>query len=424
MKMTISRLSKLTSLIIALLLTGGHSGAFDFGGYYKNFGSVYDLPGHSLSHLVPDPPSLGQVTSRLRLDGRLQLGADGSFHLAYDFAPRVEDELLSTVSPLFGAPTGGDYRALDFDRRLYPDPEDSAGIFSVLHNLDRVELTINAGRFDLILGRQAVAFGSARAVNPTDVVAPFTYTELDTEDRVGVDGVRVRTPLGFMGEIDAGYLFGKDFEFEQSAFFVRVKQYIARTDATVLMIGFRENLLLGLDLARSIGGAGAWFEAGYVFDDALADEQRTDKQDYFRATLGMDYSLTSTLYGFAEYHYNGPGGNAEDFADNLSTTAYTEGGVYLMGRHYLIPGAFWQVTPLLSFGGEALANLNDPSILIAPSLEYNVAENVYLSIGAFVGVGKQVHIELDESLELEDIRPRSEFGTYPDIYYTSFRVYF
>lgn len=400
------------------------AGAIELNGYYKNYGSVYDLPGHSLSHRIPDPPSLGQVTSRLRLDGRLRLGTAGSFHLAYDFAPRVEDRLLSTVGPLFGEPSGGDYRAFDFNRRLYPDPNDSVGSFSILHNLDRAELTIRAGRFDLILGRQAIAWGSARTINPTDVVAPFDYTDLDTEDRVGVDGVRVRTPLGFMGEVDAGYLFGDDFKFEQSAFFVRVKQYIARTDATVLVIGFRENILLGIDLARSIGGAGAWFEGGYVFDDALAKEQRSDHQDYFRATIGMDYSLTSTLYGFVEYHFNGPGGEAEAFTSNLSTTAYSDGGVYLMGRHYLIPGAVWQITPLLSLGGEALTNLNDPSILIAPSLEYNIAENVYLSVGAFIGVGRRAHLELEESLGLEDLMLRSEFGTYPDIFYTSFRAYF
>lgn len=413
-----------SGLLLVLFPLASYAGAIELDGYYKNFGSVYDLPGHSLSHQIPDPASLGQVISRLRLAGRLRLGAAASFHLAYDFAPRVEDELLSTVGPLFGEPTGSDYRAFDFDRRLYPAPGDSVGSFSILHNLDRAELTINAGRFDLILGRQAVAWGSARTINPTDVVAPFDYTELDTEDRMGVDGVRVRTPLGFMGEIDAGYLFGKDFKFYQSAFFVRVKQYIARTDATILVIGFRENILVGIDLARSIGGAGAWFESGYVFDDALAEERRTDHQNYFSATIGMDYSLTSTLYGFVEYHYNGPGGKAKDFPGNSSTTAYTDGGVYLMGRHYLIPGAVWQITPLLSLGGEALTNLNDPSILIAPSLEYNFAENVYLSVGAFVGIGKKAHIELDESLGYEDLRLRSEFGTYPDIYYTSFRVYF
>ena len=418
------RTHRVTGMIIVLLLVGGQSGAFDFGGYYKNFGSVYDLPDHSLSDLTKDPPALGQVISRVRLQSRIGLGSYGSFNLAYDFAPRVEDELLSQADMFLNRPTGGDYRAFDFDRRLYPEPDDSAGSFSILHNLDRAELTFRAGRFDLFLGRQAIAFGSARTVNPTDVVAPFGYTDLDTEDRVGVDGARVRTPLGFMGEIDAGYLFGEDFKFEQSAFFVRVKQYVARTDATILVIGFRENILLGIDLARSIGGAGAWFESGYVLDDALAEERRLDHQNYFRATIGMDYSLTSTLYGFIEYHYNGPGGKAEDSPCNLSTTAYSDGGVYLMGQHYLIPGAAWQITPLLSGSGELLANLNDPSILIAPSVEYNVAENVYLSAGAFVGVGKKAHIELDESLGLGDLRLKSEFGTYPNIYHTSFRVYF
>jgi hypothetical protein len=421
-KVNVLRKYQEIGIIIALLLVGGHSEALELSGYYKNYGSVYDLPNHSLSNLVEDPPALVWVTSRLRLQSRVGLGGFGSFNLAYDFAPRVEDALLSRANLFQNRSTGNNYRAFDFDRRLYPKSGDSVGGFSILHNLDRVEFMFNAGRFDLFAGRQAIAWGSARTINPTDVVAPFGYTELDTEDRVGVDGIRLRTSFGFMGEIDAGYLFGDDFKFEQSAFFVRVKQYIARTDATVLIVGFRNNVLLGIDLARSLGGAGAWFESGYVLDDLLAEVRRTDYQNYFRATIGMDYSLTSTLYGFVEYHYNGPGGKAEDSPANMLTTAYTDGGVYLMGQHYLIPGAAWQITPLLTFSCDAVTNLNDPSILLAPSLEYNVDDNVYLSAGAFFGIGRSM--ELDSSQGFYDVRLRSEFGTYPDIYHTSFRVYF
>ncbi|MDH3890161.1 MAG: hypothetical protein OEV49_03685 [candidate division Zixibacteria bacterium] len=422
--MSLLRTCRVTVWVIVGLLTSGQSGAFDFGGYFKKFGSVYDLPSHSLSGLVEDPPALGRFISRMRLQSRLTLGDHGSFNVAYDFAPRIEDELLRQANLFLNDSPSSSYRAFDFDQPLYPNPDDSTASFSIHHNLDRVELTINAGRFDLFLGRQAVAWGSSRTINPTDVVAPFGYTELDTEDRAGVDGVRLRIPVGFMAEIDAGYLFGEDFRFEQSAFFVRVKQYLARTDATVLVVGFRENLLLGVDLARSVGGAGVWVEGGYVLDNVLANQRRPDYQNYLRATIGMDYSLAATLYGFVEYHYNGPGGQAENFQDNTTATAYTAGGVYLMGRHYLVPGAVWQITPLATFGGEVLANLNDPSILLAPSLEYNVAANVYLSAGAFIGVGKRVAIELGENLKLDQFRLRSEFGTYPDIYHTSFRVYF
>ena len=123
--------------------------------------------------------------------------------------------------------------------------------------------------------------------------------------------------------------------------------------------------------------------------DGLADEDRGG-EDYFRLTTGLDYSLTGTTYGFVEYHYNGVGTNhAEDYLAVLSHPAYRDGSVYLLGRHYLIPGLTHQITPLLTGNVMALVNLGDPSASIVPSLEYNVATDIYLSAGAYIGVGEE-----------------------------------
>jgi len=218
-----------------------------------------------------------------------------------------------------------------------------------------------------------------------------------------------------MGEIDAGYLFGDDFKFEQSAMFVRTKVYAARTDLSLLLLRFRQNLLVGLDMARSIGGAGVWAEAAHVFVDAFADSSG-DHRDYFRGSLGGDYALGEKTYGYVEYHFNQVGRDrADEYVSNIFHPAFTEGSVYLVGRHYLAPGVSYQVTPLLTAGLNVLANLSDASALLSPTVEYNVAENIYLAGGAFVGLG-----EGPESV----FKYRTEFGSYPDIFYTSFRVYF
>ena len=98
-----------------------------------------------------------------------------------------------------------------------------------------------------------------------------------------------------------------------------------------LLMGFRENFLIGADLTRSIGGAGFWTEAAYVFAE--------QKDDYFRGIMGMDYSFTEKLYAFAEYHWNQAGsGDPKEYLSLLSKTAYIDGSVYLFGEHYLAPG--------------------------------------------------------------------------------------
>ena len=175
-------------------------------------------------------------------------------------------------------------------------------------------------------------------MNPTDVVAPYTYNQLDTEDRIGVDAIRVQIPIGVLGEFDTGYVFGEDLALEKSAFFLRSQLNAVETDFSIILLGFREHLMTGFDIARGIGGAGFWLEAAYVYANAFNNE-KGETENYLRASIGLDYSFSGVAYGFIEYHLSGAGaGEPEDYLDNLSQPAYTDGGVYLMGKHYFVPG--------------------------------------------------------------------------------------
>jgi hypothetical protein len=316
----------------------------------------------------------------------------------------------------------------DFASRIYPGKGKPVGSFGVFHNLDRCFVTIKTKAVDIFIGRQAIAWGSARVINPTDIIAPFTFNELDTEERRGVDAVRVRIPLGMMDELDMGYMPGEDFKFRNSAFYLRGKTYLLKTDLSLLLLGFRENLLVGLDVTRAIGGAGFWCEAAYVIphffnknDEPLPGE---DEKNYFRASTGMDYNFSGKLYGFFEYHYNSAGeGEPGNYLYFFNKTAFTKGSTYLMGRHYLNLGVTYQVTPLIPFTGLLIFNANDASLTFAPTLEYNIKEDIYISAGAYLGIGKRPET-IDAGNPTFSTRFRSEFGAYPDMFFTSFRIYF
>jgi predicted porin len=222
--------------------------------------------------------------------------------------------------------------------------------------------------------------------------------------------------MGALGELDVGYVCGRDFDISRSAMFARGKFYIAATDLSVMFLGFRENLLIGLDAARSIGGAGAWFEAAAILVDAFDDDERNSADDYFQMSIGMDYSPWTNAYTYAEYHFNGAGAASTDnYVANTRQTAYSEGSVYLLGRHYLGTGISHQLTPLTTLGIDMLANLGDRSAYLTPRIEYNVQENLYLSGGAYIGIGREA---------IDMFKVRSEFRWYPDIFYGSLRLYF
>jgi len=410
-------------LLLAPLLLSGSD--FSVGGYWKSFFVALDLPDFSLSGAASIPDRwMGLANNRLRLHASADFSPRLRGVVAYDISPRIQDSFLFRQDIFLVSVDPYVYRMADLEKRLYPREKYGPESFAVFQNLDRLVLSVATEPADIYIGRQAISWGSARVVNPTDILAPFALQELDKEERVGVDAVRVRIPIGFMGEIDAGYVFGKDFCFENSAFFLRGKTYTAKTDVSFLCLGFQKNLLIGADIARSIGGAGFWMEGAYVFARLLGKRRSGSTDDYFRLSTGLDYSLSGKTYGFIEYHFNSGGASSPDnYIPNLANPVLAEGAVFLLGKHYLIPGLNHQITPLIILTAEILINLSDGSFFMAPVVEYNLAPSVYISAGGFLGFGSA-----PASSHRTDAPTaaglRSEFGSYSDALYTSFKIYF
>ena len=396
--------------LLTILLFGVAKAEFQIGGYYKNFFTTFDSP-------LSETQVTGVVINRLRLNLSYAPTDSFSFAFAYDFTPRVQDPSLFSQSPFAIGTASSRYRVADFDSLLYPGKDEPMGSVGIYHNLDRAAVQFSTDFADISIGRDAIAWGAARIINPTDVVAPFNYDQLDTEDRVGVDAVRIRIPVGILGEVDTGYIFGTNFDFDKSAIFLRTQLNAAETDFSILLLEFQRDLLVGLDIARGIGGAGFWLETAYVFTDPF-DDGRIASDDYLRTSFGLDYSFSGETYAFIEYHFNGAGTDKPDnYLTNLDRSAYTRGGVYLLGVHYLAPGISHQLTPLIGISGQMLFNLSDPSTWIAPQIAYNIAEDIHLSVGGFISLGKRP--KDDDLTQLP-----SEFGSYPNLFFSSFRVYF
>jgi hypothetical protein len=238
--------------------------------------------------------------------------------------------------------------------------------------------------------------------------------------------------------VDLGYVAGKNFEWKESAAFARGKFYTFETDVALIAMVFRENAFAGLDLTRSIGGAGSWLEAAYVWADAFADGDSAGtggSKDYLRLSAGADYNFGAGVYLFLEYHFNGAGTpDPHDYTRNVvsNPAAYADGAVFYFGRQYLIPGVTWQATPLTSIAAQVLANFNDGSFLVAPYIEYNATDNLYLSAGGYLPIGDNpTAIPAPppagggQSGE-DNVIPlfNSEFGAYPAQYYAFLRYYF
>ena len=389
-------------------------------GYLKSFYTVLDHPTLSGNTTNSDIPLEGIAYIPLRLKLFYQPIDYVTAEFAYEIIPIIQGTKRSSVYTLLPRPEPLSYRAIDMRERVYPETLDLQNSFVITQNIDRASVTYNMPSVDFYIGRQSIAFGSARVINPTDIIAPFTYEALSKEERIGVDAIRTKVPIGDMGEFDSGIVFGDEFKAKESALFLRSKVYFMMTDLTFMTIVFKENLLFGCDIARSIGGAGYWLEAAYTLANITADY--TPEEDYFRLSTGIDYNFGNGLYAFIEYHFNGAGNlRSENYLKSYTETAYTDGAVYLLGRHYIAPGLTYEITPLLIFNAQTLLNVGDLSAYLSPMLEFNFTEDIYIELGAFFSMGRRA---TGYETGQDSIKPNSEFGLYPDIYFTSIRLYF
>lgn len=416
-------------LILMGLVPAAAGADLQLNGYFKSFFIAFKMPGYLLPEgWQNDPfefPVLGAVNNRIRLKLSADLSKRLSLHAAYDLSPRVQDPALFQQDLFFAAPDSSGYRVYDLPGRVDSPGSQYEGSLGVFQNLDRFFITIKTDFADIFIGRQAIAWGSAQFINPTDVLAPFAFNELDTEERRGVDALRIRIPIGTLDELDFGFVAGEDFDLKRSAAFARGKINLFNTDLSLLLVGFRQHLMMGFDMSRSIGGAGFWLEAAFVMPEFFKKEaERQKRQKYFRSSIGLNYNFTGKTYAFLEYHFNSPGSrNPEDYLKTFDMPAYQDGAVYLMSRHYLNGGITYQIHPLLPLTGLVIWNLNDGSLILAPSAEYNIAENIYIAAGAYIGLGKKPELLQPVTAPFET-GFKSEFGAYPDMFFASFRIYF
>ena len=404
------RKSRLRRYIICLLLiplstlSSSSFAQLNFTGYLKNFTIAQDE--------IDNGPFQIDRTYRMQNTGRFMLDAFNDnqvWQLHYEVGADSSTELQNVGQSIFN-PQRNSYRLTDIDSTIGPDDRKNA----FPQNLDRMNVQLQYDSGDLTIGRQAITFGSARIINPTDVFLPFDVRTLNTEYRAGVDAVRFQKPIGQLGELDVGVILGEDGKPENSAGFIQLLTNASGNDYQFTAMRFAEQNLVGAGIQSALGELGFWLEAAYVSGD----------ENYTRTSIGLDYAFNERVFGMVEYHFNEAGSSdPADYADLLDDTAYTAGGVFLLGKNYLIPSISWQVDTLLSLSIQTLANLDDDSVFFSINGDYSLSDNLYMGMGYYHFAGDELKFLADLPSE-QQLQFGSEYGSNPDSLYISLRYYF
>ncbi len=343
------------------------------------------------------------ILSNTRFDFTEKYSENFNFNAAYEISPYFGNQISDSL-----------FNMKNLNYRVYDVSSSDFGNFHINHNIDRLLATFYLGFSDVTVGRQAISFGSARCVNPTDVISALNQTSLDKEYRSGVDGLKFVFPIGDLSQLETGLLFNSKFK-DYSAF-IRTKMNFLEFDLSFIFIKYQLNFLFGIDIEKSILDFMWWFEGAYSWLDRKSDN---DIGNMVRFSSGLDRTFSEKFYAFIEYHYNGAGFDVPaQYYQASFRNAYISSRVFLLSKHYIIPGLSWAISPLFSLSAILFTNLLDHSFFFSPTISYNFSKNWFFDFIIIYGVG-----ETPTKTPQNDIIYNSEFGAYGKLLALSLRWY-
>jgi hypothetical protein len=256
------------------------------------------------------------------------------------------------------------------------------------------------GRRSSSVGRQPVSFGTALVFAPMDVVNPFSAATIDTEYKPGVDAVRLD---GFFGHRRQGHR-GR-----------RLGGGPDPHDRTATRRWGRSDVVDGR-LRPGHGSASPTWSASRAL--VRGDRRRAAWRSSSSAgPVGLhgDATLTLTSRGGRRRRPLRPGGarrrrppHLEDDGRRASSTSRRTGarrprpatspsrvGAPVHARRAVddgprlrrAHGGSQELTPLVAGSAAVVANLLDPSALVAPGLSISAADDVTVGLGGYLAVG-------------------------------------
>ena len=291
------------------------------------------------------------------------------------------------------------------------------------HELDRFFLALTLPGVEVTAGRQAVGWGLGRFFAPLDLFAPMSATDLDREERRGVDALRLTFELGPTSLLELVAVGGAELDPEGEsrvgwdasalAWMLRVGVWGVDLMATAGKLG--RDRVLGLGVSGQVRGV-------TLRGEVTGTEDETGER-YARATVGFELGTSFNLTAVVEYHYNGFGTlDPADYLERASRFAsrLASGGLSGLGQHYLGAAVAWQPG---AWGGLSLIylqNLTDGGLLLGPTVEYVLSDAVRISAVALVPIGRRPRWDLDGPVPT--LVPRSEHGLGAQMYVLQLRA--
>ncbi|MCK4857841.1 MAG: hypothetical protein KAT58_07740 [candidate division Zixibacteria bacterium] len=258
--------------------------------------------------------------------------------------------------------------------------------------LDNAYVRFYGGRVTLTAGRQQISVGSGYAFNPTDI---FNRKDLldPTYEQPAVNGLRV--DIGLMREYIISVFYSPEATWRQSGKMLRLQGGVSHFDLALLAgqrserhtdyvtfdVCEQERVMLGIDLNGELFGIGCWSENAYNFVDISTD--------YRENLVGVDYTFSSGWYLMAEYYHNSQGKKNSDAYTLNDWMKYFTTESKTISRDQLYTHTFYPLTDLVTIGASGVFSISDQSLLLIPTCEYSIGDDVTLTLFGNIYTGRE-----------------------------------
>ena len=367
-----------------------------WGGHLRGIGAIAFPDNRSIYQLVDADTPFVDGQAELRLKNDLTLGSAWSVETHYELVGLRGDTLeksnrvRNTLPAATAASILGSHAAINDDRRVLNLTRilSEGDAYIVYHRLDRLNLRWTGSRATVRLGRQALTWGNGLIFNPMDLFNPFSPVAIQKDYKTGDDMLHIQMPVA-QGDIQMLYLPRRDpdsgeIRDDQSSYAAKWHLSLNTLEMDLMAARHYNDILL------AAGAVGYLAEAAWRVDMLYSrlDDHR-DQRDCWQIVANLDYAwlwFGKNFYGLMELYYNGLGLGHEDYSQSLTDTQLSlrlaRGELFTLGRTYLAGQVRAELHPLLQTSLITIINLADPSAIVQPQLEWDLATDWQLIAGA------------------------------------------
>ncbi len=363
-----------------------------------------------------DDSATGLWRLRFGLDARLSDRSTMEF--AYEQRLRTVQEVASQGLVVLPPRVDAPYRIVQLDNAI-----STSDAYSYRHEIDRALVAFHYDRADVTIGRQAVGLGRGVLFSAIDVFSPFSPLEIDREWRRGVDAIQGDVRLTDTASVGLVGAFAASWDDSALLGRIRGRSASGLFDGEVVVGKRAEDTMYGGSFSAALGEAEVHGELAF-FDtpEAFVDGALFGGDDLVtKAVLGASYTFNvgNGLTVWAEYHFSGFGsGDIAEAQQRLQDPDYVErflrGDTQIVGRHATAIQASYLVNDLWSLNFVWIANPDDGSGVLTPSINLTLSDKVTIVASLYVPYGD----DIDEAGI-----PQSEYGASPVTAFLQFAIY-